>query len=438
MDGKDRNQRCNSLSSEEASVLAEAEDIMRIFEVFGPEPVVQAFIEKAGALLLGTPRGYVVCTGLPQPCGWQCDENARWRRCRPRLPSAGRAFRVWPEVSDQERRDAESPFLPASIGTDTMLCLRRYLCAYPQDWVELLKGFHSPHSFHLLQFWAAGGWEITRHYPLLGFAASLRNPIELPTLAYMDAMTLVTTLGFGGRHPSTALRILAKLPPEEVNMKTLRQFVNVLTSPRALRQLACLDRVTSQCLSLLSEDTAPHVGPELLIEASQTSSSRQISVRLQDTVRLARQLRARLPVFASAMHLYGVHVWLRQRQKRQQKGVHDWVFRPPFAGLETRMLILEPIHTAIQAIVEGRRLDVCIGDPLMLERLRRGNLAAYRMHVPQRATVTIMKTDIGWYLKEIALPGNQGEVDPRTRALVIEWLNEQQEGLLAPAQPDLI
>ena len=388
----------------------------------------QAYIHDARYLLLQSPNRFLVLTGPPRPEAFKrgVSNEAQWHICRPKI-SAGHLLGV-PSASENPHpsRYSASHSVPNTKCVDTRACFRYFFDQWSKEWLSMLVRFPS-HSVHHLQWWSAAGTGVSWEYPLLGFLASLRAPGEMLKMAEASNEHLLSMVGIRSVNASAALKVLARLPPEHADLNAARYAKEAFASPRSLRRLCGLRRINRDCLELMTTSIEQYVGDEFLYEISKGDGNPGVPARLRSALHLARQSGKDLPLINSTRQLLGVYQDLRERVVFRKKGVQNWTFKPPFDGVSTHALRIIPITSSIEAMIEGRRQGVCIGDGFMLEALRDGDMAGYIMRAPERGTFTITRTQGGrWRLDEIALADNQGEVHERTREEVIAWLDAVQ------------
>lgn len=390
----------------------------------------QAFLHDTGCLLLQSPHGYRVLTGPPRPEAFEQDVGSGdcWRTCRPKI-SAARLFPGASACDDSRRSEA-----------DTKSCLRDYFLQWPQEWLSMLVRFKTHHSLHLLQFWGFGGADVCWEYPLLGFLVSLRSPGEMLNMVRSSPMDMLAKVGLRSVNPTASLKILARLAPEDTDLRAARYAQEAFASPRSLRRLCGLRRINRDCLELTTTSLGleQYVSDQFLNEVAEgLTIGYRAPIVLRRALHLARRSgKGHFPVITTEQQLHDVYLYqlererLRkkylgqlERERLRKKRVLDWKFNHPFRGARTKSLVLETITSAPAAMVEAHNQGVCIGDSFMLETLHDGDMAAYIMRAPERATVTITRTQEGrWQLDEIALANNQGEVHRRTREEVLAWL----------------
>ncbi len=388
----------------------------------------QSFLHDTGYLLLQSPRSYRLLTGPPHAAAYEragaC--GAPWRMCRFKV-SAARAFRENEGPEDPQLPSRCNVLGPAQTRIDERICFRQYFLQWPLSWISQLVKFES-YSLHLLQLAEAGGTDLCSQYPLLALLASLRSPSELPIIARASPEVLLSKFRLETACPSAALKILSRLAPQDATPRVARLAREVFNSPRSLRKLYALPRPNRECFELLVGDLQTHVTDTLLQEVMEMGGRNGVSSLLAATLNMGHRMgKHNLPAFASVGHLYHISEELHARDEALKTGLFTTAITIPYRGVSQGPLLLEPITSAAQAIAEGRRQGVCIGSPFMLREMLEGNLAAYVMRAPERATVTVRRSpDSRWELDEIAMAHNAQAVQDVTRSLVIDWLNQTQ------------
>lgn len=389
----------------------------------------QSFLHDSGYLLLQSPRGYRLLTGPPNAAAYERarDSGSPWRMCRFKV-SAARVFREDKGAKDPQFVNRSNVFDIANTRFDERICFRQYFLQWPSSWVSMLVQFED-YAIHLLQFWEAGGMELCLQYPLLGLLGSLRTPSELPRIAQTSPQDLLSRLRLEAVCPSAAMKILSRLAPGDSTLRVARQARKIFQSSRSLRMLYALPQPNRECFELLAGELQKHVTDTLLQEVSEMGGHVGVSSLLTSTINMARRMgRSHLPAFTSAGHLYHISEELHAREQAMKMSLFTTGLSVPYRGPSQGRLQLEPITSAVHAMIEGRRQSVCIGSPFMLRKMQEGNLAAYIMWAPERATITIRRRSPGssWELDEIAMANNAQEVQDATRSLVVDWLSREQ------------
>jgi hypothetical protein len=93
---------------------------------------------------------------------------------------------------------------------------------------------------------------------------------------------------------------------------------------------------------------------------------------------------------------------------------------PPFPGVTTGDLHLEPLTTPTALYIEGRAQSNCVG--AYAKHIRSGGIYVYQVLAPERATLAIGHYRNGtWRIMELKAAGN-AEVMESTRLSVESWL----------------
>ena len=92
---------------------------------------------------------------------------------------------------------------------------------------------------------------------------------------------------------------------------------------------------------------------------------------------------------------------------------------PPVPGLPG---VVESLDSAEQLVLEGRRHSNCVAS--CAPRVREGRVSIYRVLQPQRATLSLVRTETGrWEIGELKASRNR-PVTEQTRDLVEQWLGD--------------
>lgn len=327
-------------------------------------------------------------------------------------------------------------FMPASV-----IQLRaEYLKSIPEEILAAVEPYACRH-WHLLNLISRcpGALDLVRSTPALAFAlASLwafRKPAPQQPLRSARALLrkhqseIAAWLGFPGDR--STVRILRKLRPSECTIPNLLHLRDLFPLfPKALRHMQTL---TSDSLHIMARSIGQYtLSDTYLAELGASLSPPWLNGEtglLRDVLWL-RETIGEAGVFAihSHNHLQRYHDHLVERVGRMDLKLldPDPLPEPPFPGVATTGLHLEPLTTPSALIIEGRAQSNCVG--AYAKRIRRGGLYIYQVLSPERATLAIARTrNNTWCISEIKAPGNS-EVNDTTRWSVESWLGKLAVG----------
>jgi hypothetical protein len=82
--------------------------------------------------------------------------------------------------------------------------------------------------------------------------------------------------------------------------------------------------------------------------------------------------------------------------------------------------VVEPLDSAVQLVLEGRQQANCVAS--YAPRVREGRVSIYRVLQPERATLSLIRTEAGrWEIGELKASRNR-PVSGQTHDLVEQWL----------------
>ncbi len=252
---------------------------------------------------------------------------------------------------------------------------------------------------------------------------------------------LLGWLGFPGT--TAVVKLFRKLAPEDVDPYVLLRLRSALSSDGdILGMLAHHPRITGDMFDLVTHTRLrPLVTQQLLAEVASTED-REAAGRVADTLIAALSLMRRMQrrealrpfesIAAVDRFLQGVERDYLQFQAMQEQRRQLWedairastrsggspLPPPPLPGTET----IVPLTSNLEMMEEGRHMNHCVG--MMSFMVRAGDLYAYRILRPQRATLAITPAP-GGHWRVFQLRGfNNAKVGRQTREAVERWLRE--------------
>ena len=234
---------------------------------------------------------------------------------------------------------------------------------------------------------------------------------------------ILGALGFPQREG--AARILAKIVPKAIHIRSMERLRVALREPARYKLLAHVPSIHAGVLNLVNDArVAAAVTPRLLAEVanSQDEAGDAPTARLlSDTLGMARELGRDLPpVFYSIRRLREVHDEVAREFARWHR-VSSQFPPPPVPGTPD----IVPLCTPRDLIQEGVEQGNCVAS--YIESVVEGELFIYRVLRPERATLSIVWTPCGiWEISELALRKNR-EPSLAVRHAVSEWLRPHFE-----------
>lgn len=391
--------------------------------------------------------------------GWSCEVSRRESKVRPML--GGMHIRDMlarePEQEDYEDEFMEvlpdEPIEAPGVADPTMALFRpawvielrsEFLKSIPEEVLAAVAPYSSRH-WHLLNLIARcpGALDLVRASPALAFAlASLwafRNPAPRQPLRAARALLrkrqpeIAAWLGFSSDR--STMRVLRKLSPAECSIPNLLHLHDLLpVHPKPLRHMRILGTASLHIMARAAGRCALSDTYLCELGASPKPAWLETEQGLIRDVLWMRETLGETGIFVihSHAHLQRHHDHLVERVGRMDLKLldPDPLPEPPFPGVTTSDLHLEPLTTPVALLIEGRAQSNCVG--AYAKRIRRGGLCVYRVLAPERATLAIGRTRNHtrkgtWVISELKAPGN-AEVMESTRQSVESWLGELAVG----------
>ena len=435
---------------------------------------------KNGKLYEFSAEGIVVLRQWPDLRAWRrTPKGSQWQQVRPqlrlRLVDIGWSFDFYrrepkirskaggehirdiiarePGYEEQEDDLIEAPRVQqneAQEVTDTSAALRRYesalllrseyLKSIPEEVISAVAPYSSRH-WHLLNLIARcpGALDLVRSTPALAFAlASLwafRSPSPCQPLRAARALLrksqpqIAAWLGFPSDR--STMRVLRKIESAECTIPNLLHLRDQLrVHPKPLRHMRILG---TESLHIMARATGRYAVSDAYLCELGADPEPFWLVNEQALIRDVLWMRESLGetgifVIRSHAHLQRLHDHLIERVGRMDLKLldADQLPEPPFPGVATTDLHLEPLTTPTALLIEGRAQSNCVG--AYAKRIRRGGLCVYRVLAPERATLSIARIRNGtWRISELKAAAN-AEVMESTRRSVEAWLREPTVG----------
>ncbi len=223
-------------------------------------------------------------------------------------------------------------------------------------------------------------------------------------------------LGFPGTE--SVVRILSKIAPEACNIALLMRMRRRFGNPHLVKILSHIKRIGDAEMRLIANwEPTPHVSLRIFLELAAKPKPEFFRL-LTDTELMMEQSERSFPPLRSVMDVWRLHGRLVEEQ--HEKEVAESPFPPPpIPGTAT----IQPILNSRELQEEGRTQNNCVSS--YAEDVMLCLAYIYRVLEPERATVSIVPSDDGWELGEIAGAHNS-PVSDETIAQVEKWLSNGQ------------
>jgi hypothetical protein len=235
------------------------------------------------------------------------------------------------------------------------------------------------------------------------------------TVAYLIRWRRRKICGALGFPPNeSVVRILSKVAPEACEIALLMRMRRHLNNLVLLRILSHVREIGKTELRLVANwKSCTYMSVPLFLELA--AMEQQDFWRLiEDTERMMEQSGRVFPPLRSVEDLDRRHLALISEQNSKEAAVVTFP-PPPIPGTPT----IQPLVNPQELLKEGLVQNNCVSSYSM--EVAKGITYIYRVLSPERATASIIPSDEGWCLCEIAGPGNS-EISEATRAEVEEWL----------------
>ncbi len=251
------------------------------------------------------------------------------------------------------------------------------------------------------------------------------------TLGSMKRHQALEALGIPGGKPSVAL--LGKLNKQALTLRTLRVLIQLLDTlgRERLRELAQLEQLSTEVLAIYQHPFArEHVGPGLMELASRMRCYRSSIAERIEEVKLDFELFGLgepTPVFQTFEAIEAAQAQvLKNRPLVRLTDIRSKVPMPPPPVPGNGNIV--PIDSATELWAESCHQENCAVRYYHAIRGRRWYL--YRMLLPERCTISILRVDGEWWLSEVKATFNQRPVKPGTWRVLRRWATENGVRLL--------
>ena len=408
---------------------------------FRPGPWGLAF--KNGKLYLFSDRYVVVMRSWPQPMAWWKRRSHSWRPTRKladEVVSQARFFDVpaeRPEKPPSPFAFADGQLALPGVTREEWAAKRQYrddvarlnfVGLIPEDFRQELARYRS-RRWHLLSVFARcpGALDLSQSNPALLFALAsnwvfhkpaVSQPIRaVRSLVNRKQRAIQAWLGFPDSEK--VRRILAKIDPEALSIRSLVFLRSVIDDPVCVKLLGHLPVINESALALATQyRLRPHVTPCLLRDALQQEKELDGSGRhrrpavgiielMQDTVRMCEAVRwEHCPtMFHSLKGVKRLHDALVPHVGEafllQGNALAENLPAPPFSGTDE----IVPLTTVAALVREGQEQHNCVA--VRASMVNRGYQYIYSVRAPVRGTLSVRFNGIGWMPSEFLLACNK-------------------------------
>jgi hypothetical protein len=245
----------------------------------------------------------------------------------------------------------------------------------------------------------------------------LASGLQVSNLIKQRRRKICEALGFPGTE--SVVRILAKIAPEACNIAALMRMRRRFQNPHLVKILSHITQIGEAELRLIAYwEPSTYVSVPLFLELAAKPKTESFRL-LADTELMMERSDNIFPPLMSVIDVYRLHGRLVREQ--QEKEIATSPFPPPpIMGTAT----IQPILTPQELQEEGRQQNHCVS--IYAEEVVDNLAYVYRVLEPERATVSIIRSDDdSWELGEFAGADNS-QVSNESMLVVKDWLMERQ------------
>ena len=407
---------------------------------------------RNGKLLLFDRREILVIRQWPQIRAWRKTAGQGWHPWRPQLPRRLIRFREpqFEAARVQEEPQVQPPRCAITLDEKRarikLLRQQKFANAawqfsqpIPQDVRRAVRSY-SESQYEMLQAFAAVDYSMELHHsnPALAYALirndRFRNEPPAARLAASRRWILhkqceiAAWLGFPEDSAKACIRILAKLPVQDIRIHRLRWLRRMLSEPDLRKLFAFAPRVDAAVIGFVWDLNellnAKLVGK--LVQRMDGGALLEARMIGRDIVRMWRLLERPWPPSrkicgVNAMQALHEELW-RSCQRRAES-----------LGIEVRLAgrrlpewpEIELLGTAKEIIAEGEAMGHCVASYILKMASGATPILLYRVLSPERATLRLSNDGEKWRIAELRCRRNR-QPSLETLEFVRSWLRETQ------------
>jgi hypothetical protein len=335
----------------------------------------------------------------------------RWFRIGPDFQEMVRPWGLdagaWRRRSGLSWRDWEPEFnLPelARLGDsgDSSAAPARFLLGSWPERARALAGRFAESHWSLLQFCNRQGeaaMQMLESNPAIGMLlaqARRLGPLNEQPGDLLSKKRREIAAWFGFPASEACVRILAKVTPPAATVAKLRCLRDYIGQVRGAEEtLSRLPRLNEPALSVLFDPLLRREVPPVRLSALAQNDDDMAAQDYFDEIAKG---------------------WRERMRLVQMQALPRGSFpAPPVDGIEA----IAAIRTKDELVTEGRLMHNCVAD--YAGRVKRGTAYIYRMTAPERATICIVPSPVGWILEEAKGPCNRA-LSYTTHDMIRAWL----------------
>ncbi len=405
-----------------------------------------------GMLRIRKPPTTITVRGWPDPCAMRrTDGQSAWESFQPefRLVKPYRPVKKAPKKSGEEQLSfgfhnqsrQQTPYRLLTETQQNKRAFEQFRFSLPKRVAKIVEPFRT-HQWAMLILlrYDPGAADLAEANPALAYflAQKMRGDKQLIQSLKCSSMRqrdLLDVLGFEGSKKSVGLfRKVAATSITGDNWEAMvRLFEQELQRPKS--PLNHLTTINSGVMEILLDPVASRAAtPSLLEEVAIDKSERfrgRVVHMITSTMNMQQDLHAgqNWERFPSVERLRQVHEQVSENYRRRIRQMMDVSahgsdsFRhPPIPGIISK---IEPITSPEALVDEGEEQGNCVAS--YASRVKEGRTFIYKVLSPQRATLSIVRSDAGsdWEIGELESKFNT-EATTDTEALVQAWLDRHQ------------
>ncbi len=420
-----------------------------------------AFSFHGGALCVRKPGFTLNITGWPEPKAVRLTAGTSWwtafqpdfRLVHPYRPGKclkkKKAAAKLNEQTSFDFFDQTKQAVPASRLTPDQQKKRAFdsfRFSLPKDVARILEAFRT-HQWPLLVLlrYDVGGVDLAESNPALAFFLAQKMNCDRDMIASLRCATMrqkdvLEVLEF---EPSKrAVNLFRKVCPASITGDNWWSVVQLLHREAAEPKsyLNHLQVINSGVMEIMLDPGAAQVVTPTLLEEVANDRSENYRGRvvhlITSTLNMQEQLQngRNCDSFTNVHRLREIHEQVSENYRRRIRQLSevndqssDYFRSPPIPGIPGK---IEPITSPQGLVNEGEEQGNCVSS--YASRVRSGTSFIYRVLQPQRATLSIVRANVGstdWEISELEAKFNT-EASEEVEEFVSAWLERNQEVIL--------